>query len=96
MSTYASLHYADATPTAKAAQFAVTLAKAGWCMTAAGVQFPSATARNSNIVRAALHVGVMANLAGLAQLSIYGAPDTGQTDRPQITPNASKGSDRHE
>ncbi|WP_415183150.1 glycosyltransferase [Phaeovulum sp.] len=94
--TYASLHYADATPTAKAARFAVALAKAAWCMAAATVQFPSAKARNGNIVRAALHVGVMANLVGLAQPSIYGAPDTGQTDRPPMAPNTPKGSDRYE
>ncbi len=82
--TYSDLHYAHRPKAALAGQFAVALAKTAWCMVAAAVSFPSARMRNGNAVRAAFHAGVMADLVGRRQPSIYGASDNRQTDAARI------------
>lgn len=95
--THASLHYAELPVRDRWRQFAASLAKVAWCMAAAAVQLPYARARNGNIVRAALHVGVMSTLLGLRQVRIYGAPAPRRTGgAPQITRTMSKGADRNE
>ncbi len=95
--THAGLHYTDLPARDRWRQFAVTLAKVSWCMAAAAVQFPAATARNGNVVRAALHVGAMSTLLGLRQVRIYGDPGPRRTgDAPQISGTLSKGADRNE
>ena len=51
----------------------LALAKAGCCLVGALTALPAPAGRNRLLLRGALHCGVVARLAGMAQLQLYGA-----------------------
>lgn len=59
------------TPIQRAMQAGIAAAKAAACAAAALVTLPRATARNRFITRGALHLGVVARVAGLREIRLY-------------------------
>jgi succinoglycan biosynthesis protein ExoM len=55
----------------RARALAIATAKAGYCFVAAMAHFPLAARRNRFLTRSALHCGVVARLAGFAEVKLY-------------------------
>jgi succinoglycan biosynthesis protein ExoM len=60
---------------ARVAAFALAAVKAGACLGLAGLRFFDPLARNRSLMRGALHLGVVAELAGFNRVEIYGGVD---------------------
>lgn len=67
----ARLNRVKPNPAQRAAQVLIAAAKAVVCASAALVTLPRPTVRNRFITRGALHLGVMARLAGLREIQLY-------------------------
>ncbi|MGB3556849.1 MAG: glycosyltransferase family 2 protein, partial [Jannaschia sp.] len=84
--THGSLPGGAATRAGRARQAVAATAKIGWCACAAIATLPSASARNRNILRGALHVGTLSVLLGRRRVSIYGSDGIAEGGANPSTP----------
>lgn len=72
--THGDLLRLGRSPLATVAQAGIAASKAAACLGMAALRVGDSAQRNRQLVRSALHMGVVAKLAGVADLQLYGAP----------------------